>query len=63
RVISKGLESGVPVIVDGLQLIRPGIAVKTEPAVLPQRITDRFKASEGQVTDRAIPGQATSPKS
>lgn len=63
RVISKGLEAGVPVIVDGLQLIRPGIPVKAEPAVLPQRITDRFKASEGQVTDRSAPGQATSPKS
>jgi membrane fusion protein, multidrug efflux system len=34
RVIMSGLDSGVPVIVQGLQLVRPGVAVKTEPAVL-----------------------------
>jgi len=32
RVITKGLDAGVPVIVEGLQMIRPGLAVKTEPA-------------------------------
>lgn len=31
RVITRGLESGVPVIVEGLQSIRPGIQVKAEP--------------------------------
>ena len=36
RVIAKGLDSGVPVIVEGLQSIRPGIAVKTELAVFPR---------------------------
>ncbi len=34
RVITRGLESGVPVIVEGLQTIRPGLPVKTEPATL-----------------------------
>ena len=33
RVIAKGLDSGVSVIVEGLQSIRPGITVKTESAV------------------------------
>lgn len=37
RVITKGLDSGVSVIVDGLQMIRPGLSVKTEPAVLTRR--------------------------
>jgi RND family efflux transporter MFP subunit len=40
RLITKGLEADVPVIVTGLQLVRPGIAVKTEPAVLPQPARD-----------------------
>lgn len=34
RVITKGLDSGVPVIVEGLQSIRPGIAVKAEAATI-----------------------------
>jgi hypothetical protein len=34
RVINSGLEAGVPVIVDGLQMIQPGVAVKTTPAVI-----------------------------
>jgi membrane fusion protein, multidrug efflux system len=37
RVITKGLDSGASVIVDGLQMIRPGLRVKTEPAVLARR--------------------------
>jgi membrane fusion protein (multidrug efflux system) len=32
RVITDGLDAGVPVIVEGLQMIRPGIPVTTEPA-------------------------------
>src|SRR4051794_9122163 len=36
RIITSGLDAGVPVIVQGLQLIRPGIAVKSEPAILPK---------------------------
>jgi len=48
RVISKGLDSGVPVIVDGLQMIRPGLSVKTEPAELTRREADgaRVTATE-----------------
>ena len=45
RVITKGLDSGASVIVDGLQMIRPGLSVKTEPAVLSRR-----EAGETQVT-------------
>jgi membrane fusion protein (multidrug efflux system) len=45
RVISKGLDPGVPVIVDGLQMIRPGLPVKTEPAVLTRREADGTKVT------------------
>ena len=34
RVLTKGLEPNVAVIVEGLQMIRPGAPVKTQPAVL-----------------------------
>ena len=37
RVITRGLDAGASVIVDGLQMVRPGLAVKTEPAVLARR--------------------------
>jgi multidrug efflux system membrane fusion protein len=37
RVITKGLDSGAQVIVDGLQAIRPGLSVKTVPAELTRR--------------------------
>ncbi len=40
RVITQGLDAGVPVIVEGLQLIRPGIPVRTEPATLPRPARD-----------------------
>jgi membrane fusion protein (multidrug efflux system) len=40
RVITKGLESGSQVIVDGLQMIRPGLPVKTVPAELTRRDAD-----------------------
>ena len=43
RVITRGLDAGVPVIVEGLQMIRPGIPVKTEPAVLPRPARDEAK--------------------
>jgi membrane fusion protein (multidrug efflux system) len=36
RVITRGLDPGVPVIVEGLQMIRPGIPVKAERAILPE---------------------------
>lgn len=55
RVITKGLESGVPVIVEGLQSIRPGIVVKTAPAALTR------KTSEGsKVTSAFASGEQTS---
>lgn len=50
RVISKGLEPGASVIVDGLQMIRPGLPVKTEPAVLTRREADAAKVT----TARAV---------
>ncbi|WP_165232468.1 efflux RND transporter periplasmic adaptor subunit [Aquisphaera insulae] len=37
RVIARGLDAGSPVIVEGLQLIRPGLSVKTEPVVITRR--------------------------
>jgi membrane fusion protein (multidrug efflux system) len=39
RVITRGLDPGVPVIVEGLQMVRPGIPVKAEPAVLPRQVS------------------------
>jgi membrane fusion protein (multidrug efflux system) len=36
RVITRGLDAGLPVIVEGLQMIRPGITVTTELANLPR---------------------------
>ena len=39
RVITKGLDSGASVIVDGLQMIRPGLPVKVVPAELTRRET------------------------
>ena len=40
RVVTGGLEAGVPVIVEGLQLIRPGMPVKTQPAVLARPVEE-----------------------
>jgi membrane fusion protein (multidrug efflux system) len=54
RVITSGLAEGVPVIVQGLQLIRPGMQVKTEPAVLPRPVGDAPTA----VAATARPGAA-----
>lgn len=52
RIVTKGLETGVPVIYQGLQLIRPGIPVKTEQAVLP-----RSTEGEPAATANANPAQ------
>ena len=52
RVITKGLDAGVSVIVDGLQMIRPGLPVKTEPAVLTRREADGTKVT---TADAAAP--------
>ncbi len=53
RVITEGLEAGVPVIVEGLQMIRPGIPVRAEPAVLPQRVPEEKPAPEGSPREKA----------
>jgi membrane fusion protein (multidrug efflux system) len=45
RIITSGLGSGVPVIVQGLQLVRPGQVVKSEPAVLPRPVRTRAQES------------------
>ncbi len=52
RIIRKGLEPGVPVIVEGLQMIRPGIPVKTEVAVLPRQFAREPKVAR---TSPAVP--------
>ena len=39
RVLTKGLDSGAEVIVEGLQMVRPGIAVRTEKATLVQPVS------------------------
>jgi membrane fusion protein (multidrug efflux system) len=48
RVITKGIDAGVPVIVEGLQMIRPGLPVKTEPAVLTRREADGTKVTTAE---------------
>ena len=52
RVITKGLDSGVRVIVEGLQMIRPGIPVKTELAVLPRQARKEAKIAAGERAGR-----------
>jgi membrane fusion protein, multidrug efflux system len=47
RVITSGLDVGVPVIVEGLQMIRPGIPVKAEPANLARPVEQDAKAVIG----------------
>jgi membrane fusion protein (multidrug efflux system) len=47
RVITRGLDPGVPVIVEGLQMVRPGIPVKAEPAVLPRQVSEGAKVTAG----------------
>jgi len=62
RIVTKGLEAGVPVIVEGLQLIRPGIAVKTEAANLVRQVRDPSKArSTTSPPSDAVPGEKTKP--
>jgi RND family efflux transporter MFP subunit len=55
RVITAGLEAGVPVIVEGLQLVRPGIEVKTEKTVLARPVRGEAKA------DGESPAKSESP--
>jgi RND family efflux transporter MFP subunit len=44
RVLFGGLDSGVPVIVEGLQMIRPGMPVKVQPATLARPVETPTKA-------------------
>ncbi|WP_435007914.1 efflux RND transporter periplasmic adaptor subunit [Tundrisphaera lichenicola] len=55
RVITKGLDPGASVIVDGLQMIRPGLPVKSEPAALTRRNADDSKvtATEAEASPRS----------
>jgi membrane fusion protein, multidrug efflux system len=52
RIITRGLDSGVPVIVEGLQMIRPGIPVKTEVAVIPRQVRKEAKIAAGRRSGR-----------
>ena len=45
RVLTKGLEPGVSVIVEGLQMIRPGMPVKTQQATLPRAVSQEATPS------------------
>jgi hypothetical protein len=66
RVITSGLDSGVPVIVDGQHLIQPGITVKITPAILARRGSDRTTISAadfaGEKTDGARAHLVVPPK-
>ena len=73
RVITQGLEAGVKVIVEGIQLVRPGLQVKTEPYHLARparnqsdRDSSHATASETPKTAPASPaskgGVSTKPK-
>jgi membrane fusion protein, multidrug efflux system len=55
RVISKGLDAGVPVIVEGLQMIRPGLPVKAEPAALTRRSSEGTRISAADTAAVAAP--------
>ncbi len=49
RVITKGLDAGASVIVEGLQMIRPGLPVKAERAALSRRDADGTKVTTSDV--------------
>jgi membrane fusion protein, multidrug efflux system len=62
RIVTSGLDSGVPVIVQGLQLVRPGMVVKTEQAVLPRPILDtRTDPSGGKPSATREPEKNAAP--
>jgi membrane fusion protein (multidrug efflux system) len=52
RAIINGLDAGIPVIVEGVQLVRPGLEVQTTPAVLPRPVSDEATAGEPKVIPR-----------
>lgn len=51
RILHSGLDAGIPVILEGLQLIRPGLEVKSEPARLPRGLDGSATAQEGQTPE------------
>ncbi|WP_337173998.1 efflux RND transporter periplasmic adaptor subunit [Paludisphaera sp.] len=53
RVLFGGLDSGVPVIVEGLQMIRPGMPVTVQPATLARPVETPTKAEPGQADEPA----------
>ena len=53
RVLESGLEPGQSVIVEGLQLVRPGMTVKTEPAPPDALRRDRAGPGRQRSTDEA----------
>lgn len=57
RVLFGGLEAGVPVIVEGLQMIRPGMPVTVQPATLARPIETPTKSETP-----TEPGTATKPE-
>lgn len=48
RILTEGLAANVPVILQGLQLVRPGIPVKAEPAVVPRPVKSGSATAETQ---------------
>ena len=62
RVLTKGLEPGVSVIVEGLQMIRPGIKVNPEKATLPQPIREQSTASSPKDQPPTTAKQAETPE-
>ena len=62
RVLTKGLEPGVSVIVEGLQMIRPGMPVKTEKATLPQPVNPKEMASLPSDPKPETPNPAKTPE-
>lgn len=63
RVITKGLEPGIPVIVEGLQMIRAGIPVKAEPALLPESIAGPGEVTAGLPAEKVSERPGAPPKS
>ena len=57
RVLTKGLDPDSEVIVEGLQMVRPGITVRTEPATLVQPASrESVRATEDQRPDQSTRG-------
>lgn len=56
RVITKGLDTGVPVIVEGLQMVRPGLPVKTEVVALPRPVREGSEAAAGRPVGAPVRG-------